>query len=70
MASHRWLFSVHCPGCGAAGAVRVLEDAGPPFTDPPRRGYQPVGEFEIFVDQDPVLVRCEGCKAAFVPEQG
>jgi hypothetical protein len=63
--NHRFSFDVACPGCHVLGRIKVLEDAGPPFTDIPRRTY--VGESEKFsvAAGDPPTVRCVSCGAEF-----
>jgi hypothetical protein len=65
MRHHRFGFEVACPGCGAAGTILVLEDAGPPFTDQPRRRYCSRDEkFQVIVAARAVI-RCLACGKQF-----
>jgi hypothetical protein len=63
--SHRLRFEIACPSCGVAGIIRVIEDAGPPFDDVPRRDYRgDPGTFEITSGATP-SVQCLACGAEF-----
>jgi hypothetical protein len=60
-ASHRYTIDTACPGCGATGAVIVLEDAGPPFTDVPRRKITNADTTFDIVAENPPIVKCAAC---------
>jgi hypothetical protein len=63
--THRFSFDVACPGCGASGRIKVMEDAGPPFTDIPRRSYVgDAGKFAVAAG-DPPTITCAACGAEF-----
>jgi hypothetical protein len=62
-ASHRVIVDVECPRCGATGTVIALEDAGPPFTDPPRRTFF-AGKFGV-EPGNPATIECAACGAKF-----
>jgi hypothetical protein len=61
--SHRFSFEFACAQCGTSGVIKVMEDAGPPFTDPPRREYRAEpGKFTVEPGSPPTI-RCEVCGA-------
>jgi hypothetical protein len=60
-ANHRYTIDTTCPGCGASGAVIVLEDAGPPFTDLPRREITSADNKFDIVAQNPPTAKCAAC---------
>jgi hypothetical protein len=65
-AHHRFKIDVVCPGCGQAGAIRVVEDLGPPFTDTPRRAYiADSGSFILSPEEDAPEVECQACGVVF-----
>jgi hypothetical protein len=68
VAHHRLSIQVACPGCGTEGAINVVEDAGPPFTDTPRRAYaaDDPGRFALIPGGEPPGVKCLACLAIFV----
>jgi hypothetical protein len=68
MAHHRWVFSFSCPGCGRSGGVKVTEDSGPPFSDPPRREYEPDEGFVVTPGRR-VTITCGTC-GAVIPGPG
>lgn len=61
--NHRLSFDVQCPACGATDTIIVTEDAGPPFTDEPRRTYS-ASEFGI-KSGNPATIACATCGANF-----
>jgi hypothetical protein len=61
---HLWSFSVRCPGCDTECTVRVVEDAGPPFGDTPRRDYTVSDGFRV-TPGTPATLKCLGCGAVF-----
>jgi hypothetical protein len=42
--------------------IKVLEDAEPPFTDPPRRTFETAGEFEEISRS---VLKCAACGETF-----
>jgi hypothetical protein len=57
---------IACPDCGASSAIKVTEDAGPPFTDTPRRSYSTDAEkFELVVGAGAPAIACVACGARF-----
>lgn len=67
VAHHRFSIEFACPACGASGAISVAEDAGPPFTDTPRRTYTTDQErFALIAGGDPPGVKCRACRAIFL----
>jgi hypothetical protein len=67
VAHHRFSIQVACPGCGIEGAVKVVEDGGPPFTDTPRRVYSADPEtFVLIAGSEPPGIKCRACRAIFV----
>jgi hypothetical protein len=57
---------IACPTCGAEGTIKVAEDAGPPFTDMPRRTYTTdAGKFVLLLDGDPPAIECVACGDRF-----
>jgi Zn ribbon nucleic-acid-binding protein len=65
-ANHRFSIPVACPVCEAAGDIKVTEEAGPPFTDTPRRAYtaDPM-KFTLLIGDEPPMVQCVPCGARF-----
>ena len=64
--SHRFSFEAACPACGVSGAIKVMEDAGPPFTDMPRRAYIcETGKFQVSAGTSPPTIRCVACGEKF-----
>src|SRR5512140_229163 len=63
--THKYSIEVTCEACGSAGAIAVTEQAGPPFTDSPRRDY--VDEHRKFAVEggDPPAIECLACGARF-----
>ena len=63
---HRFSITIACPACAASGAVIVTEDAGPPFSETPRRTYtaEP-NRFEVAIGSDPPEIKCVACGARF-----
>ena len=61
--SHRLSFDVECPNCCAAGTILVIEEAGPPFAEPPRRTYS--AEKFVVSPGDPLTLGCMACGAKF-----
>jgi len=60
--NHRFLMDVSCPACGASGNIRVIEEAGPPFTETPRRAYAAeTAAFQITLPS----ITCVACRTAF-----
>ncbi len=65
-ATHRLSIDIACPACGASGAIKVSEDAGPPFTDTPRRTYSTNAEkFVLLIEGEPPSIGCVACGARF-----
>jgi hypothetical protein len=63
---HRLSIGIACPSCGAPGKIRVVERAGPPFTDPPSRTYSPESPGFVFLpDVAPPEIECQTCSAVF-----
>jgi len=62
---HRLKFEIACPSCGAAGALRMTEDAGPPFDDVPRRTYTVEAGAFLVIARAATKVECETCGAKF-----
>jgi hypothetical protein len=63
---HRFNIQVACPSCEAPGKVEVVEDAGPPFTDTPRRAYASDAlEFVLIAGSEPLEIECRACGAVF-----
>jgi len=63
---HRFSIEFACPACGASGKVGVAEEAGPPFTDAPRRTYAiDPRHFVLVVEGDPPAIECVACGAGF-----
>jgi hypothetical protein len=57
---------IACPSCGASSAIKVMEDAGPPFTDTPRRTYfTDVEKFVLLIGGDAPAIACVACGARF-----
>jgi len=67
VAHHRYKIEIACPGCGAEGAIHVVEDAGPPFTDMPRRAYTAdnEGRFALTTAEGAPRIECLACRAVF-----
>lgn len=66
VAHHRFSVEFACPSCEALGKIKVTEDAGPPFTDRPRRTYDADPEtFLLLVGEKRPVIRCVACGAAF-----
>jgi hypothetical protein len=66
VAHHRFSIEVACPSCEAPGKVEVVEDAGPPFTETPRRRYNSdAPEFAVISGSEPPEIECRACGAVF-----
>jgi hypothetical protein len=66
VAHHRLSIEIACPSCGASGTVKVAEDAGPPFTDAPRRTYSTdPDKFALISQGDPLQIQCVACGGRF-----
>lgn len=65
-ANHRFRIRLACPVCEAEGEIKVTEEAGPPFTDMPRRTYaiDPL-KFTLLIGGEPPMVQCVPCGARF-----
>lgn len=61
---HRWSFDAQCARCETVHEVQVIEDAGPPFTDLPRRSYKPSTAFSV-TEGPPVIITCLKCSNKF-----
>ena len=67
IAHHHFSIGIACPACGAGGKISVVEEAGPPFTDAPRRTYSAVGaEFELNSGGGRSRATCRACGATFI----
>jgi len=67
-ANHRIRLEITCPACGASGVIRVVEDAGPPFDEAPRRAYESDPDKFQVTPGSPPTVKCGACGAK-VPTQ-
>jgi hypothetical protein len=65
VAHHRFSVEAECPDCGASGAIKVTEDAGPPFTDVPRRTFRDESQKFRVSSEAPPTIECVGCGASF-----
>jgi hypothetical protein len=65
VAHHRFSVDAACPACGTSGKIKVTEDAGPPFTDIPRRTFaDETQKFRVSSEAQPTI-ECVGCGASF-----
>ncbi len=64
--NHRLSISVACPVCEATGEIKAKEDAGPPFTETPRRTYAvDPAKFTLLIGGEPPMIQCVPCGARF-----
>jgi hypothetical protein len=60
-ANHRLNFDVTCPTCATRGAITLIEDAGPPFTEAPRRTFNSRDNKFVVTSEEPPAVACASC---------
>jgi DNA-directed RNA polymerase subunit RPC12/RpoP len=63
--NHQYSFDIACPACGSKGVAAVVEDAGPPFEDAPRRTYRSPDDKFKFQSGTPPTVVCVTCGKRF-----
>jgi hypothetical protein len=63
--SHRIKVEIACPACGSSGTIIVVEDAGPPFDDEPRRSYENNSDKFRVSGGTPPTIRCVACGTNF-----
>ena len=68
-AHHKFTIPVACPDCGAPGALKVIEDAGPPFAEMPCRSYEAdePARFALVDGRERPQIECGACHAIFAP---